>query len=146
MDKQKQRKIYMKEWRRSNPERVKVNRTEWRKRNPEKVKSSARKYNRRYTQANRQFIDGIKLHFGCLNPACVCAGKSIKACCLDFHHITGKKKFNLGNAISQCPKAITKEMNKCTVLCAICHRLATWGELDASHLKTCNVNEKCLPA
>ena len=48
-----------------------------------------------------------------------------KVACLDFHHINGKNKdFNLGQVKSWGwgKEKIRKELSKCVVLCANCHR------------------------
>jgi hypothetical protein len=59
---------------------------------------------------------------------------------LDFHHIKDKK-FNIAEVSRYGPKVI-QEINKCTILCAVCHRMETCGNLDVSTFKNCNLDEK----
>jgi hypothetical protein len=50
---------------------------------------------------------------------------------LDFDHIDpSKKSFNIGKQASQgiAFKSIMKEIDKCQVLCANCHRIKTWED------------------
>lgn len=48
---------------------------------------------------------------------------------MDFDHIEGKKKFNIGAAANagRSRVSIQKEMKKCEVVCANCHRVRTWS-------------------
>ena len=85
-----------------------------------------------------QLKNKIKLHCGCLNPSCKWQGE-IPAYCLDFHHVDRKtKKFSIGAVTGISVKTLLEEIAKCTVLCAICHRQETWGDLDVSSLAKCN--------
>ena len=87
------------------------------------------------------FISNIKIKYGCMNPNCN-SSKNIDSCCLDVHHINSKNKsFNLAASANYSFKKIYLELNKCTVLCAICHRLVTYSKLDVSNFKTCNIDE-----
>jgi hypothetical protein len=78
--------------------------------------------------------------YGCQNPACCWQGY-VPACCLDFHHLDrSAKQFNIGAALRGKGR-LAKEINRCTVLCAICHRLETWGKLDASTFPRCDIDD-----
>ena len=90
----------------------------------------------------RQLKIKVKTHYGCLNPGCPCMD-SLPPYCLDFHHIDSKS-FQLGNA-TRSLQALIAEMNKCTILCAVCHRMETWGDLDASNFIKCNLDNKGNP-
>lgn len=48
--------------------------------------------------------------------------------CLDFHHI-GKKEFNIGEARLRgfSKERVQKEIDKCELLCANCHRKETYA-------------------
>ncbi len=91
---------------------------------------------------NKQFVDSVKQKYGCQNPACQ-SPKSLAPCCLDFHHLDkNTKKFDVGCATTRRRQAILEEMNKCTILCAICHRLVTHKIIDASHFTKVDIKQE----
>lgn len=49
---------------------------------------------------------------------------------LDFHHINGKKDFNIGDAVDggYSKERILEEIKKCKSLCVRCHRIKTYEE------------------
>ena len=58
----------------------------------------------------------IKVHYGCLNPACQWFG-DIPPYCLDFHHINPDDKlFAIAAATSRSIISVMREINKCTIL------------------------------
>ena len=57
---------------------------------------------------------------------CVCGEKD--PCCLDFHHL-GDKSFNVGNCNDVTVDTLLKEVSKCIVLCANCHRKLHAGKI-----------------
>ncbi|SRR6266436_435602 len=60
---------------------------------------------------------------------CVDCGNRFPPECMDFHHTKGKKKFNLSYGVFQHSVAdIMKEIKKCIVICANCHRIRTRKE------------------
>ena len=88
----------------------------------------------------RVIFDKIKLDNGCQNPACQWTG-GFQPYDLDFHHIDPEtKEKSVGLLLNSSPDRIVAEMSKCTVLCAICHRRATHGDLDCSSFKLCEVS------
>jgi len=71
---------------------------------------------------NLSQIDRVKLHYKCQNPGCGW-GTSFKACDLDFHHLVPEDKVKSIAGMLQWSQArLVDEINKCVVLCAICHR------------------------
>lgn len=62
----------------------------------------------------RQLIQDIK-SCGC----CICGETEI--CCLDFHHLRDKK-FEIAKAPDVSKDRLYKELEKCIILCANCHR------------------------
>lgn len=76
-----------------------------------------------------------------MNPKCCWQGE-LPGYALDFHHVdSGDKNFNLA-----CPPGFNKlriaeEINKCVILCAVCHRMHTHGDLDVSNLTRCCIEE-----
>ena len=89
-------------------------------------------------------VNDIKNHYGCLNPHCACSG-SLKPCCLDFHHIDEHDKKHVSQILGSSIKRICEEINKCTLLCAVCHRLATYDNLDCGIFPRCVVAEDGSP-
>ena len=73
-------------------------------------------YSRAYRDKRRKFIRDYKLSNGCA----IC-GYNKCASALEFHH-KGDKKFLVNVSSSKSIKNIKKEMEKCMVLCANCHR------------------------
>jgi len=95
-------------------------------------------------RAIRELVGKIKIHYGCMNPACK-SPRDLPPYCLDYHHVDAtKKEFNVGASLNSRAR-IGAEINKCTVLCVICHRMETWGELDATAFPKCHVDSNCIP-
>lgn len=44
---------------------------------------------------------------------------------MDFDHVRGKKSFTLGSLNGQGLQTVIKEIKKCDVVCANCHRIRT---------------------
>lgn len=66
----------------------------------------------------RQEIIDYKKQKGCA----ICAFSDPRA--LDFHHKNNDKEFSIGNWISKgSRKKVWEEIEKCTILCANCHRI-----------------------
>ena len=54
---------------------------------------------------------------------CVKCGYDKHVAALDFHHVRGKKEFNISGTSLVYPwKKVKKELDKCDLLCANCHR------------------------
>lgn len=63
----------------------------------------------------KQDVNAIKM----ANP-CLCGEKDIV--CLDFHHMSNKN-FDISIFVSKgCRRKVLKEITKCVILCANCHR------------------------
>jgi len=45
---------------------------------------------------------------------------------MDFDHIRGKKKFQIGLQFGNAFKTLEKEIAKCDIVCANCHRVRTY--------------------
>ena len=89
--------------------------------NKDKIK--ARSYARNKTQRlrNREFIRCIKEISKCID-----CGEN-NPVVLDFDHVKGEKLMNISDMSSRgySFKSIEKEMEKCEVRCANCHRIIT---------------------
>ena len=129
-------------------EKKRDDRSNYRKTHRESYNASQLKYakktNYKYSDAARSrkslLINNIKTHYGCLNPDCKW-GDKFKSCCLDFHHLDNDDKTYVSQMLNSSYAKICKEINKCTVLCAICHRLATYDELNCSNFNRCSVSQ-----
>lgn len=147
------KKAHQQRWREANPEYQK----KWREDNPPSQKTMAnnKEYRKQWWAANKSkmrdkrklqaakrhkrmriWIDELKKCHGCQNPQCPYP-KELPSYCLDFHHVKGEKLFSPGSHTKMSMPQMLCEIEKCTVLCAICHRMETYGNLDASGFKLC---------
>ena len=74
-------------------------------------------YNKAYYEKTKKWINEYKLQKGCQ----MC-GYVEYAECLDFHHESDNKEFGIAEARKCSIDTVKKEVEKCSVLCAICHR------------------------
>jgi hypothetical protein len=78
----------------------------------------------------------FKEETGCLNPGCLWDGP-YEAELLDFHHLDPESKVAGITGLRHYGKKLAKEIAKCTLLCANCHRLLHHGKLKLSSLPAC---------
>ena len=76
-------------------------------------------YQRKNYQRNRQYIDEKK------SVPCTDCGGTFPLECMDFDHVRGEKKYNIGSLIGCAKARIDEELAKCEVVCANCHRIRT---------------------
>ncbi len=57
----------------------------------------------------------------CQNPRCPASGRKIHPSGFEFHHYHGKD-FNIGTAHNRSWESFKEELDKCVLLCSICHR------------------------
>lgn len=96
-----------------------------------------REYMREYRSANPEYvvkqsvgakvrIARIKAHIASRkNVPCADCSLSFPPECMDFDHVRGEKKFNLGDVRGMSKAALEAEIEKCDVVCANCHRIRT---------------------
>lgn len=99
-----------KEWSTNNPRNRKEYIKKWREQNISKLKVLSKNRNIEF----RDFLNNIKITLGCQ----ICNEKDFN--CLDFHHIDGKD-YNIRHKQGSY-KMVLRELKKCCVLCANCHR------------------------
>lgn len=88
---------------------------EYRQRSTYKERRSAWYRNR------RELLDEYKLERGCID-----CGYVDHPAALDFDHVRGTKEFSVGHAITRLPmEKVWKEIEKCDIRCANCHRVRT---------------------
>ena len=89
--------------------------------NKEKVKSRSRERNKKQLVVNKEYVDKVKSNSGCVD-----CGET-NHIVLDFDHIDGDKYKNISTMVHEYYSidAIQKEIDKCEVRCANCHRQVT---------------------
>lgn len=88
-----------------------------------KEKDRLSKKKARQIHENRQLLKKLK------NVPCMDCGQSYPSFVMDFdHRDPSKKKFSVGSAVrDHTLDAIMKEIEKCDVVCANCHRIRTYA-------------------
>lgn len=131
-------KQQMKTWRENNPDKVKEQKITYYNRHKDSILLTAKTYRdankekiAKYQVKRQKDIQGllnnIKLSYGCMNPQCKWDGE-FNPLCLEFHHVNPKdKSFNISQFNKVSLSKISNEIKKCTILCANCHRVITWG-------------------
>ena len=56
---------------------------------------------------------------------CTDCGNTFPPCCMDFDHVRGKKTFAISLCGNRSWKRVLKEIKKCDIVCANCHRIRT---------------------
>ncbi len=87
--------------------------------NKETYKQRANITNKLYSERNQAFVNQYKRERGCL----ICSEAEPAA--LDFHHLIAEDKESAVSSMiysGLSVKTLLKEINKCVVLCANCHR------------------------
>ena len=82
-----------------------------------KYRKDHSEYIKQYGEKKEKFINDHKLSKGCA----IC-GYNKCASALDFHHPHDDKKFGIGRSKHRSFNSFKKEMDKCIVICANCHR------------------------
>ena len=135
---QEKKKAQVKAYREANPEKVHASQVAWRER-PESRELIKELNKQRYHKWGER-IDGIALHYGCQNPGCPSRSHGYVPQELDFHHLQ-KKEFQIAALGKQFGKRIAKEINKCVILCANCHRRHHAGLIAVDESMLCHVDE-----
>lgn len=78
-----------------------------------------RKYRKVRLAKRKAWMDELK------NKPCIDCKKSFPPICMDFDHVQGKKKFTISRGINRRQSEILKEIAKCELVCACCHRKRT---------------------
>lgn len=103
--------------------------------NKEKIKARSKKKNIENRKRNKSYIQFVKSL-----SSCVDCGED-NPLVLEFDHVRGEKKSNVSDMGNQSYslKTIQKEIDKCEVRCANCHRIATYNR----RKKISNLQELC---
>jgi hypothetical protein len=105
---------------------------EWYKNNKEKQKERAAFFKKQAKLRNQKHLNDVKLKSGCI--AC----REPEPCCLDFHHLVKEDKIRhvsdmAGRAVSI--ETLDKEISKCVVICASCHRKLHAGIIELPEIE-----------
>lgn len=118
-------------WKRRNPKRRKEICRNWYWSTPKQYRDNLKAMYAAERRELRDWIDGIKLKSGCVD----CGYKKYSEA-LDFDHLRDKKCDIAGMCNWRLPKeSILKEMQKCEIVCANCHRHRTrvrYGKLKST--------------
>ncbi len=97
---------------------------------PWKDKNYAREYRRKwqrgkkarawYAARNAQNLALIRVF---KNRPCADCGNSYPPIAMDFDHVRGVKRFSVSHGLNYPAATIIKEIEKCEVVCANCHRI-----------------------
>ena len=103
--------------------------------NKEKIKARSKKKNRENRKRNKEYIVFVKSLISCVD-----CGED-NHIVLEFDHVRGEKKANVSDMGNQSfsIQTIQKEIDKCEVRCANCHRIATYERRQ----KKRNLQELC---
>ena len=115
-----------KEWKNNNSEKLKKYRNEWYERNKDTERDKAKERQSIRRQEFKKWFNSYKRGLKCEK----CGFNHPAA--LDFHHSNPEEKeFNISTLkhIGSKEKLI-KEIEKCVVLCANCHRIHHYDELN----------------
>jgi hypothetical protein len=74
---------------------------------------------REKTKERTKRLAGIK------DKPCLDCGNKFPSCCMDFDHIRGEKLFGITVSGNRKWETVLKEIEKCEVVCANCHRIRT---------------------
>lgn len=88
----------------------------------------ARKISSKISIESRNYVKQAK------NVLCKVCGKSWPPCAMDFHHAYGNKSSNVSKMTSRSVDRLKKEIEKCELVCANCHRDLTFSENNKSDI------------
>ena len=108
----------LRHWRANNRERLGVKRRKDYVENREKYRVKSAKHR----AARREWFDSLKV-----GPCADCGG-TFPPCVYDFHHVNGHKELTVSKTITIAKYRLEREIAKCVLLCANCHRVRTQGE------------------
>jgi hypothetical protein len=115
-------KKYRKEWYQKNKEQVQKRSKAHYEKNKEQINEGRRgqtEYQKIKTKARTQKLAEIK------DKPCLDCGNRFPSCCMDFDHVRGKKLFGITVSGNRKWETVLKEIEKCEVVCANCHRIRT---------------------
>lgn len=103
-------------WVQANPEKAAAARRTWGRRNLDKTTISSRLYNDDF----RARLNSLKSERPCYD----CGGMFAPEA-MDFDHVTGEKVSGVSVMAGKPWEEVRKEIDKCQLVCACCHRVRT---------------------
>ena len=99
----------------------KAYRADWFKKNPDYTKNYKWKGIGGLVAQKKAIVDKAK------SDPCVDCGNKFPAVAMDFDHVRGEKKAGIAQMVGQnwSVELLIKEMEKCELVCACCHRVRT---------------------
>lgn len=94
----------------------------YRKKNKEKIKT----YMRKRLDERIKFINSLK------DKPCMDCGKNYHPECMELDHVSNNKFKNVSQLKLATMKKLIDEIQKCQLVCAICHRLRTISRIKSS--------------
>jgi len=94
----------------------------------DKVYHKKRDLQKKYSQVKERIIENKKFVDNYLSGRCCEHCGNNNRIVLEFHHFNKDKEYNVSNMMTLSKKKIEKEMKKCQILCANCHRIVTYNE------------------
>ena len=73
----------------------------------------------RWARKRQGYIDALK------SAPCIDCGGTFPPECMDFDHVRGRKYLTIGQLMHRSMKLLLKELKKCELVCANCHRTRT---------------------
>lgn len=105
------------------------------RRNWQSLSPSERTDSAYWSQQARTLIGNLKM------SPCADCGNSFMSCAMDFDHVRGTKLFSISSMLSAGVwwrgrfELLQREIEKCEVVCAVCHRIRTWNRKQISKRK-----------
>jgi len=103
----------------------KIAKDKWAEENREKMLT----YYRNKGKSHRDFVDSLK------TGGCVECGETYPPYCMEFDHVAGNKRFDIGKMSNHRKEAILEEIKKCELVCCACHRVRTQNRKGDSVIK-----------
>jgi hypothetical protein len=102
------------------------------KKNPIPTKERTKRHSPIQRKKRKDWLNEVKAAYGC--QLCGLNEKAV----LDFHHIK-TKEFDVTSGKNRAMQDLKKEINKCVVLCANCHRRAHAGTHQVNDSMLCHL-------
>lgn len=111
-------------WREKNKERIREYNSDYNKLYRESHPRQMKEYRKRYYLKRKAFLRSLKE-----NVPCAHCGNSYPPVAMDWHHLDPKEKdFSISRLWNQAEDKLKAEIEKCILLCAVCHRIHHFPE------------------